>query len=402
MSAIRKRANGLWQLDDYVRDQAGKLKRIRVSLKTRDEREAKKAARQLRRELESHGLSAAAEEVSQSAEGMTFDAWAKTWFKNYVALFKYATKLSYESLYRIHIHPFFTGKKLAEIKPEDIKRFIRVMLDKGRTKKTINNALAVLKSLFRDAHANGHVTMNIMLLVKTFKLPAPPFRYYTEKQSTAFLKVCRQSEPDVFPIFLTFFTTGMRFGEVAALTWDQIDFVRDVIVVDRAAYQGNVDIPKGVAAREVPMHPETKKTLLQYRQLRHLKGDLVFPGRLATHIMDHEFFGPMKRIRRSAGLPKITFHDMRHSYASQLVMRGVSLYIVQKLLGHKHIETTMRYAHLSPEAKDDAVQKLYSGGGLELNEQENRTVFGGNDQGETALYSHTYGHTPQKRRVTGS
>lgn len=63
---------------------------------------------------------------------------------------------------------------------------------------------------------------------------------------------------------------------------------------------------------------------------------------------------------------------MRHSYASQLVIRGVSLYIVQKLLGHKHIETTMRYAHLSPEAKDEAVQMFYSDLGLVKDDEESQ------------------------------
>ena len=363
MSAIRKRKSGLWQFDGYVLDGSGRSKRIRVSLKTRDKREAMKAARKLQQDISANGLEPVADLHIEGA-GMTFDEWAETWFEDYVSMKKYSTGVSYESLYRVHIHPMFGESKLADIKPQDVMKFIRTMKAKKKSDKTVNNALAVLKSMFRDAHANDHVEMNIMTKVKALKVPAPAFRYYTERQSDAFLVTCRKMEPDFYPLALAFFSTGMRFGEIGALTWDQLDFVRDVIVVDRAVYLGKVGTPKGGESREVPMHPELKKVLWSYRQLRHLKTDLVFPGRLKTHIQDHEYLGALHRARRHVGLPRITFHGMRHSYASQLVIRGVSLYIVQKLLGHKHIETTMRYAHLSPEAKDEAVQMLYSDLGL--------------------------------------
>ena len=371
MSAIRKRKSGLWQFDGYVLDASGDSKRVRVSLKTRDKREAMKAARKLQQEIQANGLEPVAD-IDIEGDDMTFDEWAETWFEDYVSMKKYSTAVSYESLFRVHIHPEFGGSTLADIKPQNVMKFIRKMKTKKKSDKTVNNALAVLKSMFRDAYANEHVPTNIMTKVKALKVPAPAFQYYTEKQSNAFLVTCRKMEPGFYPLALTFFSTGMRFGEVGALTWDQLDFVRDVIVVDRAVYLGRVDTPKGGEPRDVPMHPELKKVLLSYRQLRHIKTDLVFPGRLKNHIQDHEYLGALHRVRRHVGLPRITFHCMRHSYASQLVIRGVSLYIVQKLLGHKHIETTMRYAHLSPEAKDDAVNKLYSDLGMVKDEEENQ------------------------------
>jgi site-specific recombinase XerD len=67
---------------------------------------------------------------------------------------------------------------------------------------------------------------------------------------------------------------------------------------------------------------------------------------------------PFRRITRRAGLPTIRFHDVRHSFASQLAMRGESLYKIGKLLGHKHPQTTERYAHLNPESLDQVVSKL--------------------------------------------
>lgn len=98
----------------------------------------------------------------------------------------------------------------------------------------------------------------------------------------------------------------MRFGEVAALTWDQLDFIRGVIIIDRAVYLGKLDTPKGVETREVPMHPDLRKVLWEYRELRYIKSDLLFPGRLKTHIQDHEYLGALHRIQRHTGLPSTT------------------------------------------------------------------------------------------------
>jgi len=70
----------------------------------------------------------------------------------------------------------------------------------------------------------------------------------------------------------------------------------------------------------------------------------------------------MKRAARAAGLPHIAFHDLRHSFASQLVIAGQTLKAVQELLGHSTMQMTMRYAHLSPQAKQEVVSCLDTGG----------------------------------------
>src|SRR5690606_3898086 len=103
------------------------------------------------------------------------------------------------------------------------------------------------------------------------------------------------------------------------------------------------------------------------RQHRHLCGDLVFPRALYAQaeverdepwLTDKMLVKPFRRVWRAAGLPGIRLHDMRHSFASQLVIRGVPLKAVQELLGHQHIGTTMRYAHLAPGARQEFVEVL--------------------------------------------
>ena len=127
-------------------------------------------------------------------------------------------------------------------------------------------------------------------------------------------------------------------------------------VLDRLTHRCRILAAKGVESREVPLHPQARRALLQHRQLRHLQGDLVFPwigedGK-AYYVDENRIKHPFRRITRRAGLPTIRFHDVRHSFASQSTMRGESLCKIGKLLGHKRPQTAERYARLSPASLD--------------------------------------------------
>jgi integrase len=151
--------------------------------------------------------------------------------------------------------------------------------------------------------------------------------------------------------------TGMRWGELCELQWGDVDLKAGRLVVRRAFACGHVGPPKSGKDREVPLSPQTVAALTQHR---HLRGDLVFcrpdGRRLAYHPTDEV----LKRICKRAGLRRVRWHALRHTFASHLVMRGRSLKEVQELLGHSTIEMTMRYAHLSPGMKRDAVAILDS------------------------------------------
>lgn len=150
--------------------------------------------------------------------------------------------------------------------------------------------------------------------------------------------------------------TGLRLGELLALKWEDLDLVVGQLVVRRTLWKGQEGPPKGGKNRIVPLSDEAMARLKSHR---HLRGPYVFcdeaGGRL-THSMLKDV---VPRTCAKAGLGKrITTHGLRHSFASHLVMRGVSLKAVQELLGHESIEMTLRYSHLSPDVKRDAVKLL--------------------------------------------
>jgi site-specific recombinase XerD len=128
-----------------------------------------------------------------------------------------------------------------------------------------------------------------------------------------------------------------------------------LLTVRQAVSRGVVGVPKSGKGREVPLSNDCVRALQAHR---HLRGPYVFCYADGRMLRPNECKRPLWRACKKAGLRRIGWHVLRHSFASQLVMRGVPLKAVQELLGHSTIEMTMRYAHLSPEVTREAVQRL--------------------------------------------
>lgn len=139
------------------------------------------------------------------------------------------------------------------------------------------------------------------------------------------------------------------------LRWEDVDLKTGRLVVRQSISRGIVGTPKSGKFREVPLSEHAAAAL---KGERHLRGPLVFcdqDGQPFTHTAAK---WPLWRACRRAGLRLVQWHVLRHTFASHLVMRGVPLKAVQELLGHATIEMTMRYAHLSPCVRRDAVLSL--------------------------------------------
>lgn len=150
------------------------------------------------------------------------------------------------------------------------------------------------------------------------------------------------------PLVVTALHTGFRKSELLSLTWEDVDFEsRDIIV--RAAYAKNGE------SRSVPMNDVLTATLEEVRINSTAKGP-VFHNRHGSPY--RSFRTAFERAVRKAAIPDFTFHDLRHTFASRLVMRGVDLPTVKELMGHKDISMTLRYTHLSSDHKRSAVEKL--------------------------------------------
>jgi integrase len=263
-----------------------------------------------------------------------------------------------KSMIRCHLLPAFGPLRLSE--PEKItERVIEHSAQHKGNEKTLSNRLTLLETMFRLA-------VDLEWCPRLPKIPKPKiticdanFRWLkTEAEIERVLHAAREEGEQVYVLYATAVWTGLRKGELAALTWADIDLERRLISVERS-HDGPT---KSGRTRHVLIVDRLLPVLRAWRQ--RCPGDLVFPNERGTkHNKSARIFEEtLHRVLKRAGFPHkrergkvkpfITFHDFRHTFASQWVLAGGPMYKLQKLLGHASSEMTQRYAHLAPTAYD--------------------------------------------------
>lgn len=250
----------------------------------------------------------------------------------------------------------FGDKHLRFFSSREVEQFQRDLLDKGKKPSTVNRHVATLKHMFTKAvewEFVGEESLRKVRLVKQLRENNRRLRYLTLEECESLIESC---SPHLRPIVITALNTGMRKKEILSLEWDKhIDLENGFILLDAG------DTKNG-ERREININPALKKTLQGLK--RHIESPYVFidpQGRRFTDIK-RSFTSARKR----AGIKEFRFHDLRHTFASHLVMSGVDIVTVKELLGHKTLAMTLRYAHLAPSHKAKALENLYGGGGYVL------------------------------------
>lgn len=273
----------------------------------------------------------------------------------------------------------FGKKKLSEITKWDIDTWRRRRLNSGVKPATVNREIAALKGLFRQAVEVGTIISNPLAGMKLAKIDslarvryldddeenalraALDAREETIRQERASANAWRSERgytlfPDLngvayadhlAPMILLSLNSGLRRGELFNLRHSDVD-------LDRALLTVRGEGSKSGKTRHVPLNAEALTVLEGW--LSQATGELVFPGRDGKRLKDIKT--AWSRLVKDAGVIDFRFHDLRHTFASNLVMAGVDLNTVRELLGHADIKMTLRYAHLAPEVKAAAVAKL--------------------------------------------
>jgi integrase len=283
----------------------------------------------------------------------TFDELADYWIANRVPQKRSGNHD--ESIIRCHLRPAFGPRKVRAITVEHLDAFAveRQSLDP----KTLANHLTLLGSMLR-------VAVDLDWLDRVPRIRKPRVRLFsadyaylrTDDEIRRLLAAARAEGDDVFVLYATAIYTGMREGELDGLLWEDVDFDRRLLTVQRS-FDGPT---KAEDVRYVPILDPLLPVLREWR-LR-VGGQLVFTNRDGRMLgrSARVFQEVLHRALDAAGFPTIVrkgkprryvvFHDLRHTFASHWVMRGGDLFKLQKILGHKTVQMTMRYAHLQPTA----------------------------------------------------
>jgi integrase len=241
---------------------------------------------------------------------------------------------------------WFRERAAEEITPLDIERRLAQLAETGRKPATVNRYRTLLSLTFSLAVRNGKLAANPVRLVKRRKENNVRVRFLDEREESAIRQKIRELHPDREPDFDLALHTGMRRGEQFRLCWHDVDLKRGILTIG---------ISKTGEARYIHLNSVARAALLKLRQRCDSEG-YVCPGPEGVRSKDKQRWFEESVLR--CGVRNFRWHDLRHTFASRLVMKGVPLRSVQTLLGHKRIETTLRYTHLGEAHLLEAVERL--------------------------------------------
>ncbi len=277
-------------------------------------------------------------EIQSIEPSIAFDELA-TMYIEYAKINKKSWKRDVTSLRSLLL--FFGNKRLKDISPFLVEKYKQKRKEEVKPA-TVNRELACMKHMFSLAIKWGKTTKNPVKEVKLFKENNQRLRFLTEDEIYRLIESCSKQFK---PVVITAINTGMRLNEILGLKWKDIDFERNLIILDES---------KSGSPRQIPISDVLKETLINLN-----------PKSTEEHLFLNKFGKPYRDVReafdralRKAKIYNFRFHDLRHTFASHLVMSGIDLVTVKELLGHKTIQMTMRYSHLSGKHKQQAVNIL--------------------------------------------
>ncbi len=246
-----------------------------------------------------------------------------------------------------HLLPVFGEKLLGEVTPKLLAAYKAQRRTEEAAPATTNKELQVVRHAFNLAEREWEwCRENPMRKISLESVDNQIDRWLTEEEEGRLLAV---APAWLRPLIVFALHTGMRQGEILSVQWHDVDFTRRTLVVMKS---------KNRERRTLPLNHTVVALLAEKHAAGGSDTGLVFTTSTGTGLKARYVVRAFSKARDRAGLPEFRFHDLRHTFATRLAQRGVDLYKVQRLLGHKTGVMTQRYAHHSPESLRDGVHVL--------------------------------------------
>ncbi|QGP76879.1 tyrosine-type recombinase/integrase [Tetragenococcus halophilus] len=312
--------------------------------------------------------------------GDTFKDIYELWLESYKMTVKESTLMILQRDFRNHILPKFGNKPLRKITITEIQKFAN---EKSKTHTQFKTFIFNISRIFKFAIKQGIVDKNpvdrIFMPRKKEDFEKSKIKYFTQEQLNIFLTYAKEHEnTKKFSFFYLMANTGTRQGELLGLQWKHVDFSSQTLKIRQTLAKGKnnrpyLEEPKNKnSKRDIPLNNETIAILKHWRKIQREemllygfntmdKEQLVFSNRKNSFI---EMSSPnywVKCICKRSGLPQLSPHALRHTFATILISQGKDFKTVSELLGHTNISMTLDvYAGVYKEQKTDAVNVISS------------------------------------------
>lgn len=311
------------------------------------------------------------------SDRQTFGEFAERFIQAISSTVRPKTAANYAQLLRCHVYPTIGKRPLTKLQPSDLSRVYEERRKAGAAPLSVLHLHRAIHRCLRFAERWGDVPRNVAALVDAPKANRPNMRSLTTEEARTLLEVTKGDRLEALLILAL--STGMRSGELLGLTWGAVDLERGTVAVVNSLQP----TPHGLALMEtktnrsrrvIDIEPRVVAALRRHRAVQEMEKrvageewqprsgleDLVFTTQDGQSIdarrLIRSWFRPLLA---KAGLPPIRMHDLRHSYASIALARGVHPKVVQEAMGHATIAVTLDlYSHVVPSLQREAAKEM--------------------------------------------
>jgi integrase len=362
---ISKRSNGSWRAQVDI-----STERFSFTGKTR--KEAQDWLREMSNQVD---LGMKAKEAK-----MTLADFLSEWIITKKPVVTPHTWRTYSQLVRDYIGPSLGRTKIRDLSSHQIQRFYNSCVEAGVGLRTIQKTHTVLHASLNYAMKAGMIGRNPVKAAQPPKPIPKEMQFLNSKQAKRLLLTAKENKDPILALYHLAIVTGMREGELLALKWENVDLDLAILNVRFNLTRANggglqLKLPKTKASiRSIKLGNETLKILKEHRRLLEVAKDKsngqrqdtghIFTSSIGTAIDPSNLIKRFRRLLKQAGIPRIRFHDLRHTAASLMLNNGVDVLVASQRLGHAKPSITLDvYGHLMPAMQNraaDVMDKILS------------------------------------------
>ncbi|MCL1884146.1 MAG: site-specific integrase [Defluviitaleaceae bacterium] len=324
--------------------------------------------------------------LSLDSRSLTFGQWLDIWLREYkLQNLRPTTYDTYENLIKVRIIPELGKHPLLKLRPDQLQTFINNLRKEDGSPlstSTVRQIKVIISSALQQAVKNGHITRNPADALSLPKLSKKTVRAFTREEQSALLEAVRHHRLNA--LFVLALGTGARIGEILSATWKNVDFEMSEINIttsisrtkdrnstgEAIGSSRKVDETKTRAGkRAIPLTKEVRAALIRHKQEQEIErekacsawvdNDLIFCTQLGGHLEYRNTVRLYENFRNSAELPALSFHSLRHSFATSAISAGVDYYYLSRIMGHNSISITLdTYTDFMPDKSRSEMVKM--------------------------------------------